>query len=115
MSSFPKSEYSESLSEEEDFSGRLLNSVVKVKLLQVFNVFIFFYTMYFALPKLIKGSQNVSSKSVSQRNKFLMGQLNNLILCTGVLCILTRKYQGTFCCYPYDVENFMFPFKYEMS
>ena len=34
--------------------------------------------MYFTLtPKPIKGSENVSSKSLSRRNKFLMGQLNN--------------------------------------
>ena len=26
----------------------------------------------------------------------LMGQLNNLVLCYGVMCILTRKYQGIF-------------------
>ena len=36
---------------------------------------------------------------------------------TGVMCILTRKYQGTFCSSPYGVEslNFMFPFKYEIG
>ena len=45
MSSFPKNEYSESVSEEEDFSGRLLNSVGSVKLLQVFNVFILDYVL----------------------------------------------------------------------
>ena len=34
--------------------------------------------MYFtSTPKPIKGSENVSSKTVSRRNKFLMGQLNN--------------------------------------
>ena len=34
--------------------------------------------MYFTLtPKPIKGSENVSSKCLSRRNKFLMGQLNN--------------------------------------
>lgn len=34
--------------------------------------------MYFILkPIPIKGSENVSSKTVSRRNKVLMGQLNN--------------------------------------
>ena len=34
--------------------------------------------MYFAsTPKPIKGSETFSSKTVSRRNKFLMGQLNN--------------------------------------
>ena len=34
--------------------------------------------MYFtSTPKPIKGSENVSSKTVPQRNKFLVGQLNN--------------------------------------
>ena len=34
--------------------------------------------MYFTLtPKPVKGSENVSSKTVSGRNKFLMRQLNN--------------------------------------
>ena len=37
--------------------------------------------MYFTLmPKPIKGSQNVSSKTVSRRTIFLRGQLNNLVL-----------------------------------
>ena len=48
MSSFPKNEYSESVSVEEDFSGRLLNSVVNVQLLQVFNVFILDYVLRIA-------------------------------------------------------------------
>ena len=47
------------------------------------------------MSKPIKGSQNVSPKTVSRRN-ILMGQLNNLVLCYGVMCILTRKYQGVF-------------------
>ena len=37
---------------------------------------------------------------------------------TVVMCILTRKYQGAFCCSPYGVEsllNFMLSFKYEIS
>ena len=34
--------------------------------------------MYFTLtPKLIEGSENISSKTVSRRNKFLIRQLNN--------------------------------------
>ena len=34
--------------------------------------------MYFtSTPKPVKGSENVSSKTVSRRNKFLMRQLNN--------------------------------------
>ena len=34
--------------------------------------------MYFtSTPKPIKGSENTSSKTVSRRNKFLMGQLSN--------------------------------------
>ena len=37
---------------------------------------------------------------------------------TGVMYILTGKYQGAFCCCPYSVEsllNFMFSFKHEIS
>ena len=75
--------------------------------------------MYFTLmSKPIKGSQHVSPKAVSRKNIFFMGQLNNLVLCYGVMCILTRKYQGAFCCSRYDVESllhFMFSFKYESS
>ena len=46
-----------------------------------------------------------------------MGQLNNLVssYATGVMCILTRKYQGAFCGSLYGVESFMFSFKYEIS
>ena len=37
---------------------------------------------------------------------------------TGVMCILKRKYQSAFCCFPYGVQsllNFMFSFKYKIS
>ena len=75
--------------------------------------------MYFTLmSKLIKESQNVLPKTVSRRSLSLMGQLNNLVLCYGVMSILTRKYQGAFCCSQYGIEswlNFMFSFKYEIN
>ena len=57
------------------------------------------------MPKPNKGSQNVSSK-ITWSNA------------TGVMYILTGKYQGAFCCCPYSVEsllNFMFSFKHEIS
>ena len=37
---------------------------------------------------------------------------------TGVMCIITIKYQGAFCRFQYGVEsllNFMFSFEYEIS
>ena len=36
-----------------------------------------------------------------------MRQLNNLVLCYGVIYIVTRKYQGAFCCSSFSVENFL--------
>ena len=59
--------------------------------------------MYFTLTsKPIKGNQNVSAKTVSRRHIFFMGQFNNLVLCYGVMCILTKKkYQSAFCCFLY--------------
>ena len=36
-----------------------------------------------------------------------MRQRNNLVLCDGVIYIVTRKYQGAFCCSQYGVENFL--------
>ena len=75
--------------------------------------------MYFTLmSKPIRESQNVLSKTVSRRNKLLIGKLNTWSYVTGVMCILTRKCQGAFCRSPYGVEsllNFMFSFKDEIS
>ena len=74
--------------------------------------------MYFTLmSKPIKRSQNASPKT--QRNKFFMGQLDNLVLCYRSNVNSHKKISRCFfCCFPYGVRsllNFMFFFKYEIS
>ena len=79
-----------------------------------FRVFILAYVL---LIDAKTNFQNVSPKNCISKKRILDGAIT-WSYAKVVMCILTRKYQGAFCCSSHGVEsllNFMFPLKHEIS